>query len=83
MSGRESSTMTATVVNVMPSADSRQGVAGENYHPDFNSPTADFVVRSCDGVRFKCHRLFLQESSPGALHRSLTKDCLVLILYII
>ncbi|EJD03793.1 uncharacterized protein FOMMEDRAFT_105967 [Fomitiporia mediterranea MF3/22] len=34
------------------------------FHTDFCSSTADFVVRSCDGVRFKCHRLFLQESSP-------------------
>lgn len=36
----------------------------DKYHTEFNSQTADFVVRSCDGVRFKCHRLFLQESSP-------------------
>lgn len=64
MSGRESSSMTATVI-VLPSAD-RQGIVTESYHPDFSSPTADFVVRSCDGIRFKCHRLFLQESSPGA-----------------
>ncbi|KAL5518784.1 hypothetical protein ACEPAH_467 [Sanghuangporus vaninii] len=34
------------------------------FHPDFCSSTADFVVRSSDGIRFKCHRLFLQESSP-------------------
>ncbi|TDL28088.1 hypothetical protein BD410DRAFT_782049 [Rickenella mellea] len=36
----------------------------ELYHSDFCSSTADFVVSSSDGVRFKCHRVFLQEASP-------------------
>ena len=34
------------------------------YHPDFCSPLADFIVCSFDGIRFKCHKLFLQEASP-------------------
>lgn len=58
MSGREPSTSSAAT----PATVLASGV--DKYHADFNSPTADFVVRSCDGTRFKCHRLFLQEASP-------------------
>lgn len=36
----------------------------DSYHSEFCSPTADFVVQSSDGLRFKCHRLFLEEASP-------------------
>ncbi|KAH8120032.1 hypothetical protein DFH11DRAFT_1557908 [Phellopilus nigrolimitatus] len=54
MSKRESSSSTMA----------SSSASTEKYHTDFCSQTADFVVRSCDGIRFKCHRLFLQESSP-------------------
>lgn len=52
MSGRDTSVST------------QQIQISDKHHADFNSSTADFIVRSCDGVRFKCHKLFLQEASP-------------------
>ncbi|THH08349.1 hypothetical protein EW145_g2767 [Phellinidium pouzarii] len=56
MSRREpTSSSTSTNADKLPA---------DNFHADFCSQTADFVVRSCDGISFKCHRLFLQESSP-------------------
>lgn len=46
------------------SAASTVVASDDRYHSDFCSPTADFVVCSSNAVRFKCHRLFLQEASP-------------------
>lgn len=36
----------------------------EIFHPDFTSPSGDFVICSSDKVRFRVHRVFLQEASP-------------------
>lgn len=35
-----------------------------NFHEAFDSPTADVIVRSSDGVHFRVHRLILSEASP-------------------
>ena len=59
MSGRES-TNASSASQPTTTAPKRM----VTYHSDFCSTTADFIVQSSDAVRFKCHRLFLEEASP-------------------